>query len=234
MTHGNEKVSAIEGPTEAERSLIAGFAAGARRARPHISVLVYHAGTSFSQAPCEAAANRQINRGSAVIFDAAGDCGFAALQAAVFRGVWGVAAESEFPWLGGQGTRIRRTKRCRHPACRDALCVRAAATRAGPPARPCVRRHRPCPEQPPRAEDRSVESRGSLRAAARQRRSTQLAITSRAGTKLVMTSGMSAEFAALSLLRRCRCAHCLHLALHYVAPRCLVWAGAGLIERRGR
>jgi basic membrane protein A len=116
MTHGNKKVSAVgDTPTEAERALITGFKAGARLARPQIGVLVDYAGTSFSPAPCESAVNRQIDRGSAVIFDATGDCGFAALQAAVtFRGVWGIGADSgDLSYLGPKilGSVIERTDR---------------------------------------------------------------------------------------------------------------------------
>jgi DNA-binding SARP family transcriptional activator/basic membrane lipoprotein Med (substrate-binding protein (PBP1-ABC) superfamily) len=121
MTHGDQKVSAIGGaPTEAERALIAGFAAGARRARPHIGVLVHYAGTPLTAAPCESVANRQIKHGSHVIFDAAGifdaggDCGFAALQAAVtFSGVWGLGAGTNLSWVGPKmlGSVVERTDR---------------------------------------------------------------------------------------------------------------------------
>lgn len=125
MTHDTQKVSAIEGTrTDAERALIAGFEAGARHARPHIGVLVYHAGNSFSQARCESAASRQIDRGSAVVFDAAGDCGFAALEGAVIRGVWGLAAGTDLSWVGPKvlGSVVERTG----PAIKRAVMLYAS------------------------------------------------------------------------------------------------------------
>jgi len=103
MTHGREAVSAVGGfPTQAVRDLIAGFRAGARRARPGIRVRVAYTGTFMSQHRCEAAANRQIDRGSAVVFDVAGECGFGALQAAGIRGVWGLGVDSDLSYLGPQ------------------------------------------------------------------------------------------------------------------------------------
>ena len=124
MTHGDQKISAIEGARKPQRALVAGFIAGARKARPHVKVLVYHAGTSFRPAPCVAAVNRQIDHGSAVIFDAASECGFAALEAAVFRGVWGVAAETDLSWLGPRvlGSVVERTG----PAIQRAVLLFAA------------------------------------------------------------------------------------------------------------
>jgi DNA-binding SARP family transcriptional activator/basic membrane lipoprotein Med (substrate-binding protein (PBP1-ABC) superfamily) len=103
MTHGDQAVSAVGGlPTEAVRDLIAGFEAGARRARPGVRMLVDYAQSFVKQAPCEQAANRQIDRGSAVVFDVAGDCGFGALQAAGIRGVWGLGVDSDLSYLGPQ------------------------------------------------------------------------------------------------------------------------------------
>jgi DNA-binding SARP family transcriptional activator/basic membrane lipoprotein Med (substrate-binding protein (PBP1-ABC) superfamily) len=114
MTHGDEAVSAVGGtPTQVVRDLIGGFRAGARHARPRIRVLVDYAGTFVIQNRCEAAANRQINRGSAVVFDVAGGCGFGALQAAGIRGVWGLGVDSDLSYLGPQilGSVVKRVDR---------------------------------------------------------------------------------------------------------------------------
>jgi DNA-binding SARP family transcriptional activator/basic membrane lipoprotein Med (substrate-binding protein (PBP1-ABC) superfamily) len=103
MTHGREPVSAVGGlPTQSVRDLIAGFRAGARRARPGIRVLVDYSGTFAAQARCERAADRQIDRGSAVVFDVAGKCGFGALAAAGIRGVWGLGVDSDLSYLNSQ------------------------------------------------------------------------------------------------------------------------------------
>ena len=115
MTHGDQKVSAVAGArTTAARDLIAGFKAGAHDARPHIRVLIkYTGGTYLSQTPCEIAASRQIDRQSAVIFDAADYCGYGALQAAKFRRVWGIGDKgSEIQGFGPKvlGAVIERTR----------------------------------------------------------------------------------------------------------------------------
>ena len=52
------------------------------------------------QATCEKIANRQIDRGSDVVFAAAGRCGLGALSAAGIRGVWGVGVDSDQSYLG--------------------------------------------------------------------------------------------------------------------------------------
>jgi DNA-binding SARP family transcriptional activator/basic membrane lipoprotein Med (substrate-binding protein (PBP1-ABC) superfamily) len=103
MTHGSEAVSAVGGfPTQSVRNLIAGFKAGARRARPGVRVLVDYANTFTEQARCERAANSQISRGSAVVFDVAGTCGFGALAAAGIRGKWGLGVDSDLSYVNSQ------------------------------------------------------------------------------------------------------------------------------------
>jgi DNA-binding SARP family transcriptional activator/basic membrane lipoprotein Med (substrate-binding protein (PBP1-ABC) superfamily) len=102
MTHGKHAVSAVGGiPTASVRELIAGFTAGARRVRPGIRVLVNYTGTFLAQGQhrCEAAADRQIGRGSKVVFDVAGDCGIGALRAAGFRNVWGLGVDSDLSYI---------------------------------------------------------------------------------------------------------------------------------------
>lgn len=103
MTQGKEAVSVVGGShTRPERQLISGFEAGARRARPGIRVLVSYTGTFISQGVCEAAANQQIDDGSTVVFDVAGECGLGALQAAGIDGVWGLSADSDLSDFGPQ------------------------------------------------------------------------------------------------------------------------------------
>jgi DNA-binding SARP family transcriptional activator/basic membrane lipoprotein Med (substrate-binding protein (PBP1-ABC) superfamily) len=103
VTHGGEAVSAVGGqPTQAVRDLIAGFRAGASRARPGIRVLVGYSGTFAAQARCERVADRQIDRGSAVVFDVAGKCGFGALAAAGIRGVWGLGVDGDLHSFNSQ------------------------------------------------------------------------------------------------------------------------------------
>ncbi|HEU5362956.1 MAG TPA: BMP family ABC transporter substrate-binding protein, partial [Gaiellaceae bacterium] len=80
--------------------LTAGFTAGAHAARPAIRVLVGDSGSFADQSRCERLANRQIDAGSRVVFDAAGYCGFGALQAAGIRGVWGIGVDSDLSYLG--------------------------------------------------------------------------------------------------------------------------------------
>jgi basic membrane protein A len=84
------------------RDLIAGFSRGARRARPGIRVLVGYSGTFVGPASCEKVANRQIDRGSDVIFDVAGECGLGAMDAAGIRGVWGLGVDTDLSYLGSQ------------------------------------------------------------------------------------------------------------------------------------
>src|SRR5581483_4767892 len=101
MADRGAAVSAVGGvPTEAVRNLINGYIAGARRARPRIRVLVDYSQTFVDQHSCETIANAQIDRGSSVVFDVAGDCGFGALQAAAIRGVWGLGVDSDLSYLG--------------------------------------------------------------------------------------------------------------------------------------
>jgi len=80
--------------------LVQGFVRGARAARPGITVDVAYSGDFVHQPVCERIANRQIDRGSGVLFAAAGTCGLGALSAAGLRGVWGVGADSDRSYLG--------------------------------------------------------------------------------------------------------------------------------------
>jgi basic membrane lipoprotein Med (substrate-binding protein (PBP1-ABC) superfamily)/DNA-binding SARP family transcriptional activator len=94
-------VSVVAGPRSPPvNALIRGFARGARKVRPGIAVLIARAPSTTDQAVCEQIANRQIDRGSTVVFAAAGTCGFGALSAAGLRGVWGVGSDVDRSYLG--------------------------------------------------------------------------------------------------------------------------------------
>jgi DNA-binding SARP family transcriptional activator/basic membrane lipoprotein Med (substrate-binding protein (PBP1-ABC) superfamily) len=103
MAKPRTAVSAVGGvPVPAVQDLIAGFTAGARSIRPRIRVLVGYSRTFLQQEPCEHQANDQIDRGSSVVFDVAGSCGYGAMQAAGIRGVWGIGVDSDLSYLGPQ------------------------------------------------------------------------------------------------------------------------------------
>jgi basic membrane lipoprotein Med (substrate-binding protein (PBP1-ABC) superfamily)/DNA-binding SARP family transcriptional activator len=94
-------VSVVGGyPNPPVAALVRGFARGARKARPGIIVHVAYANSFTEQAVCERIANRQIDRGSTVVFAAAGTCGLGALSAASLRGVWGVGSDADRSYLG--------------------------------------------------------------------------------------------------------------------------------------
>jgi DNA-binding SARP family transcriptional activator/basic membrane lipoprotein Med (substrate-binding protein (PBP1-ABC) superfamily) len=94
-------VSVVAGPPSSPvTELVRGFARGAREARPGITVLIARSSSTTDQAVCERIANRQIDRGSTVVFAAAGTCGFGALSAAGLRGVWGVGSDADRSYLG--------------------------------------------------------------------------------------------------------------------------------------
>jgi basic membrane protein A and related proteins len=80
--------------------LLAGFAEGARRALPDIAVYTAYSDDFVDQAKCEAIANRQIDRGADIVFEAAGTCGLGALSAAGLRGVWAVGVDADRSYLG--------------------------------------------------------------------------------------------------------------------------------------
>jgi len=80
--------------------LVRSFVRGARDAQPGVAILIDYAHSFTDQSICERIANRQIDRGSTVVFAAAGTCGLGALAAAGVRGAWGVAADADRSYLG--------------------------------------------------------------------------------------------------------------------------------------
>jgi basic membrane protein A len=94
-------VSVVGGhPIPVVTGLVRSFVRGARKAQPGMAVRVDYAHSFTDQSICERIANRQIDRGSTVVFAAAGTCGLGALAAAGVRGVWGVAADADRSYLG--------------------------------------------------------------------------------------------------------------------------------------
>jgi basic membrane protein A len=79
---------------------IAGFRAGARRARPGIRVLLAYAGTFTDPERCARIATAQIERGAGVVFPVAGWCGNGALAVTRRRHVWGIGVDSDQAGLG--------------------------------------------------------------------------------------------------------------------------------------
>jgi len=77
-----------------------GFVAGARRAAPHIRILVDYSDDFVDRTKCAALARRQIARGAGVVFNVAGGCGLGAMGAAADAGVWAVGVDSDQSFLG--------------------------------------------------------------------------------------------------------------------------------------
>jgi basic membrane protein A len=80
--------------------LIAGYQAGARRARRRITTLNGYSQDFQDAAKCRAVARDQIARGSRVVFAVAGACGPGALHAARAAGAYGVGVDVDQSALG--------------------------------------------------------------------------------------------------------------------------------------
>jgi DNA-binding SARP family transcriptional activator/basic membrane lipoprotein Med (substrate-binding protein (PBP1-ABC) superfamily) len=105
------RVSAVAGlPTPEVERIVAGYRAGVRVARPGVRAIVGYSRSFANRAACEQLANRQIDRGSTVVFDIAGVCGFGALDAAGVRGVSAVGIDTDLSSLGPQviGSVVKR------------------------------------------------------------------------------------------------------------------------------
>jgi len=99
---GRRVVSAVGNfaTVPSSKALVDGFARGARRALPSITVLTDYSNEFVRQAACQRIANRQIDEGSEIVFAPAGTCGLGALAAANVRGVLAVGADQDFSYLG--------------------------------------------------------------------------------------------------------------------------------------
>ena len=98
---GRDVVSSVGGfkiPTV--DPFIAGYQAGARRVNPRIVTLNGYAQDFGDQAKCRRLALSQIAKGSGVVFQVAGGCGFGALDAAKRNGVWGIGVDQDESFLG--------------------------------------------------------------------------------------------------------------------------------------
>jgi basic membrane protein A and related proteins len=92
--------SVVAGDPIVNANLVAGFRVGVREAVPGATILTDYSQTLSNPSVCEAIANRQIDRGSRVVFAPAGPCGLGALSAAAVRGVWGIGVDVDRSYLG--------------------------------------------------------------------------------------------------------------------------------------
>jgi basic membrane protein A len=98
---GKDTISAVGGMKEPPVDrFIAGYAAGAEKAAPGITVLHDYSQDWDDQAKCKELALNQIARGSNVIFQVAGGCGLGALNAAGERKRWGIGVDADQSFLG--------------------------------------------------------------------------------------------------------------------------------------
>lgn len=79
---------------------IAGFKAGAKAANPDVTVLVDYSQEFIAQNKCKDQAIAQIEKGSDIVFQVAGQCGLGALSAAADANVWGIGVDADQAYLG--------------------------------------------------------------------------------------------------------------------------------------
>jgi basic membrane protein A and related proteins len=81
---------------------LAGYQAGAKKANSKVNVLINYANdpTFNDQAKCKETTLDQINRGSGIVFEAAGGCGLGGLDAAKEKGAWGIGVDADQSFLG--------------------------------------------------------------------------------------------------------------------------------------
>ena len=79
---------------------IAGYQAGAKAANPEIKTLNAYSQDFVDQAKCKEIALDQIERGSGVVFQVAGQCGLGALDAAKEKGKQGIGVDADQAYLG--------------------------------------------------------------------------------------------------------------------------------------
>jgi basic membrane protein A len=92
-TVGGQKIPPVD-------RFIAGFQAGAKAANPDITLLNAYSQEFVDAAPCKEIALDQINKGSDIVFQVAGQCGLGALDAAKEQGVWGIGVDKDQRFLG--------------------------------------------------------------------------------------------------------------------------------------
>ena len=79
---------------------IAGFQAGAKAANPEVKTLNAYSQDFVDQAKCKEIALNQIEQGSQVVFQVAGQCGLGALDAAKENDVQGIGVDADQSFLG--------------------------------------------------------------------------------------------------------------------------------------
>jgi basic membrane protein A len=92
-TVGGQKIPPVD-------HYIAGFQAGAKAANPGIETLNGYSQDFVDQAKCKEIALDQIDKGSKVVFQVAGNCGLGALDAAKEKGVKGIGVDADQSYLG--------------------------------------------------------------------------------------------------------------------------------------
>jgi basic membrane lipoprotein Med (substrate-binding protein (PBP1-ABC) superfamily)/DNA-binding SARP family transcriptional activator len=95
-------VSVIAGNPEVNENEVGPFRHGATDAVPGAKVLEDYSHDFANPYVCARIANRQFDRGSTVVFAAAGACSVGALTAAGSRRVWGIGADQDMSNLGPQ------------------------------------------------------------------------------------------------------------------------------------
>jgi basic membrane protein A and related proteins len=90
---GGEKIPPVD-------HYIAGYEAGAKEANPDITTLHAYSQDFVDQAKCKEIALNQIERGSGIVFQVAGQCGLGALDAAQENDGLGVGVDADQGYLG--------------------------------------------------------------------------------------------------------------------------------------
>ena len=94
-TVGGQKIPPVDG-------YIAGYQAGAKAANPKIETLNGYSQDFVDQAKCKELALNQIDEGSQVVFQVAGQCGLGAIDAAKEKGVQAIGVDADQAFLGDQ------------------------------------------------------------------------------------------------------------------------------------
>jgi len=92
-TVGGQKIPPVD-------HYIAGFQAGAKKANPDVKTLNGYSQDFVDQAKCKEIALNQIDDGSQVVFQVAGQCGLGALDAAKQKNVQGIGVDADQGYLG--------------------------------------------------------------------------------------------------------------------------------------
>ena len=97
---GKVVVSIVARDRGVSENVVAGFTAGAQAAVPSAVVMTDYSGNFPDPGSCGAIANRQIDKGSRVVYAASGPCSLGALSTAAVRGVWGIGSDVDRSRLG--------------------------------------------------------------------------------------------------------------------------------------